>query len=158
MNPFLQASSLGFKTLFEFVYTSAGINEFLFAGKERMTFGTNFNSEIALCGFCIYNFSASASNSCIDIVRMDSFFHCLHLTFRIITVILIISRFFLFCNRFFDIFLNIFKIFFTLFEFTQSKPLRFILFLIPNGPTVIKNLLRIVRFSNFIFNFIPQTY
>ena len=72
----MQSLFLGLKTLLELIYASAGINEFLLTGKERMTFGTNFNSEIALCGFCIYNFSASASNSCIDIVRMDSFFHC----------------------------------------------------------------------------------
>ena len=81
MNP-VQASFLGFKTLFELINTSAGINEFLFAGKERMAFGANFNSEITLRGLCMNNFTASATNGCIDVVRMDCFFHCVHLTFR----------------------------------------------------------------------------
>lgn len=76
------ASFLGFKTLLEFVYASAGVNEFLFAGEERMAFGANFNLEITLCGLSLDNFAASASNGCVNVVRMDSCFHYLHLTFR----------------------------------------------------------------------------
>ena len=112
MNPFLQASSLGFKTLFEFINTSAGINEFLFTGKERMAFGANFNSEITFRGLGVNNFTASATNGCIDIIRMDSFFHCIHLTFRIITVRLLYHDSFYFAigfSYFSEFFSDIFK-------------------------------------------------
>ena len=85
LNPVLNKKlSSGFKTLVELIYASAGINEFLLTGEERMALGANFNSEITLGRFGINNFAACTSNGCIDVVGMQTFFHCLHLTFHII--------------------------------------------------------------------------
>ena len=66
----------------KFIHTAGSVDKFLFAGEERMAFGANFNLEITLCGLSLDNFAASASNGCVNVVRMDSCFHYLHLTFR----------------------------------------------------------------------------
>ena len=35
--------------LVELIYTSAGVNELLLAGVERMALGADFNSDVLLC-------------------------------------------------------------------------------------------------------------
>ena len=64
-----------FKTLFEFIKTSAAVDKFLFAGKERMTLRTNFNLHIAFCGSCFDFFTASASDGYFFVIGMYSLFH-----------------------------------------------------------------------------------
>ena len=65
-----------FKTASELINTSAGINEFLLTGKERMTLGADVNADfVALCGTSSECLAASANNFCFNIVGMDCFFH-----------------------------------------------------------------------------------
>lgn len=67
------------KTLLESVDSSAGINQFLFAGKVRMALGANFNTD----GFLGRAGLPSSATSTFDdhglVVRMDTLFHCVHL-------------------------------------------------------------------------------
>ena len=66
---------LNAKTFFEPVNTSAGINELLTAGKERMALGTDFHTDILFCGTGMDNLAASTRNGRIYIFWMDSVFH-----------------------------------------------------------------------------------
>jgi len=66
-------------TLLETVYTAAGINQLLSAGKERMTLGADFYSDILLGGAGLDHFTASAANGGLLVVGMDSLFHGCHL-------------------------------------------------------------------------------
>ena len=67
------------KALLKSVHTSAGINELLFSGKERMAFGTNFNVDVLLGRRSLDHVTACASNGGLIITRMDVLFHSIHL-------------------------------------------------------------------------------
>ena len=61
----------------ELIYASAGINEFLLTGEERMALGANFNFDLAaLGGLGLYGFAACTLDDASFVLRMDSFFHC----------------------------------------------------------------------------------
>lgn len=55
--------------------TAGGIYQFLFSGKKRMAFGTNFYADILLCGSHMKCVAADALNGGIVIIRMDVGFH-----------------------------------------------------------------------------------
>lgn len=69
------AELLNVETLLESVNTSACINKLLLACVERMALRADFNLNILLCGASIDHIAASAGNSGIIILRMDTFFH-----------------------------------------------------------------------------------
>ena len=50
---------------------AGGIDQLLFAGKKRMTVGTNFNRYILHGGSRFYDISASALNGCVVILWMN---------------------------------------------------------------------------------------
>ena len=77
------AELLKTKALLESVNTSACINQLLLARKERMTFGTNFNTNVLLSGTCVNDIAASACNGCILVCGMHLLLHGCHL-FQII--------------------------------------------------------------------------
>ena len=64
----------------EFINTSAGSSSFLLTCIKRMAFGADFHMDIALCRSCYKFISAVADNLCLIILRMDSFFHFIHLS------------------------------------------------------------------------------
>ena len=66
-------------TLLESVYTSAGINELLFAGEKRMAFGANFNTDILFSGTRRNNLAARTRDRGLVILGMDTLFHSCHL-------------------------------------------------------------------------------
>ena len=66
-------------TLIESVSTSAGINELLSSGEERMALGANFNTDILLGRAGLDHITASAGNGSLAIIRMDLFLHFIHL-------------------------------------------------------------------------------
>ena len=78
---FKKASSNLFKIelFLEFVNTSAGVNEFLFTGKERVALGTNFNSDVLLRGKNLDDITAVAGNGGLFAYGMDAFLHDFHL-------------------------------------------------------------------------------
>ena len=59
----------------EAVNTSAGINELLLAGKERVALGADFYRDILLSGSGLIYSTTSATNGCRYVLRMDSFLH-----------------------------------------------------------------------------------
>ena len=63
-------------TLLKPIHTSAGINELLFSGKERMALGADFNTDIALSGLRIDYIAASTGNGRVLIFRMNILLHC----------------------------------------------------------------------------------
>ena len=64
------------KTSLKSVYTSAGINKLLLAGKERMAFRTDFNVNIAALGrSSLICGAAGTLDSYVIICGMDTFFH-----------------------------------------------------------------------------------
>ncbi len=72
---------LSAELLVEFINSSAGINEFLLACKERMAFRANFNMEIVLCGLCMVFSTTRTYDYGILVLRMDVLFHFQHLFF-----------------------------------------------------------------------------
>ena len=64
-----------FETLLELVKTSAGINELLLAGIERMALAADFDLHIALRGTSLYLGAASALDNALFIFGMNSFLH-----------------------------------------------------------------------------------
>ena len=66
------------KTLFEAVNTSAGINKFLFAGKERMTVRANVKTDLFFSGTGLKLVTAGALNGGLYVFRMKSFFQLRH--------------------------------------------------------------------------------
>jgi hypothetical protein len=78
----LLSGSRGFRRWFlavalvEAIHASRGINQLLFAGKERVTSRTNFDVQVALFGgTSVERFAASAGNSYIDVFWVNSWFH-----------------------------------------------------------------------------------
>lgn len=73
------------KSLLELIDSSAGINELLLTGEERMALGANFDSDLfSALGVGRtggHGLTASAPDDDFFIVGMDSLFHCLHLSF-----------------------------------------------------------------------------
>jgi hypothetical protein len=68
----------GFASVFftELVYTSGGIDDFLFAGKKRMATGTDFYMQIpAQGGACDEAVATAAGHSDFLIFRVDARFH-----------------------------------------------------------------------------------
>jgi len=67
----------------ELVKASACIDKLLLAGVVRMALGANVNTHFAtLCGTRNNSFAACASDYAFLIIRMDSLFHFLYLTFN----------------------------------------------------------------------------
>ena len=64
------------QALFEFVNTAACIYELLFARKEGVALGANFNTHIALCGTSLNFCAASTLNGAFFIFGLNSCFHC----------------------------------------------------------------------------------
>lgn len=73
------AESVHTETLFESVNTTAGIDKLLTTGVERMAFGANLYMDILLGGTGFPHSTASASNGCGFVIRVNSFFHLCHL-------------------------------------------------------------------------------
>lgn len=75
------------KFLSKLLNTTACINKLLFAGKERVAFGANFNADVFFCGTGFNHVAARALNYSLFIIRMNALFHVFHLT-NIITIVL----------------------------------------------------------------------
>ena len=73
-------SSALLETLLELVNASAGINELLLAGEERMALGANVHAQfsvgVALRRAGGHSLATRATNRYLFILRMDSLFHC----------------------------------------------------------------------------------
>ena len=67
--------SIELESLLESVNTSAGINELLLTGEERVALGANFYLDILLCGTGLDDVSAVAGNGSLLILGMDTFLH-----------------------------------------------------------------------------------
>ena len=67
--------SIELESLLESVNTSAGINELLLAGKERMAVGANIHTKILFGGGSLERSAASALYHGGLIVGMDSLLH-----------------------------------------------------------------------------------
>ena len=63
----------------ELLYASAGVDQFLLACIEGVTFRANLNRYVLLCRACFDNFAASTPDSGLPVVRMDTFLHYVHL-------------------------------------------------------------------------------
>ena len=94
-------------TLLESLNTSAGINELLLTGKERMTLRAYIYTEICLCGACFYNITASACNLCLFIFGMNILSHFFHLFRRNRNNLVIVSQSAEKCNTKSNVFKNI---------------------------------------------------
>ena len=68
-------------SLLEAVYASAGINQLLLAGKERMALGTNFNPDLALGGTGLKGITTGTLYNSLFIIGMNAFSHDCHLFF-----------------------------------------------------------------------------
>ena len=75
----LDESILQTKLLIELFNASAGIDQLLLACIEGVTLGANLNCYVLLCRACNEGVAAVASNSCLVVLRMDSFSHDFHL-------------------------------------------------------------------------------
>ena len=64
--------------LVELINTSAGVNELLAAGVERMALGADFNGDVLLGAACLIDGAACAADNCRLIVGMDAFLHFLY--------------------------------------------------------------------------------
>ena len=67
--------SVKIESLLESVNTSACINQLLLAGEERMALGTDLDLDILLCGTSLDHVAASAGNSGLLVLRMNTFLH-----------------------------------------------------------------------------------
>ena len=65
--------------LLEAIHTSAGIDQLLLAGKERMALGTDINAKVFLGGRRLDNFAACATDRGRLILGMNTLFHSCHL-------------------------------------------------------------------------------
>ena len=59
----------------ELVNAAAGVNQLLLTGVERVALGADFNGYIGLGGASLNDGAASALDSGLLIIRMDSFLH-----------------------------------------------------------------------------------
>jgi hypothetical protein len=55
--------------------TTRSVNQFLFAGKKRMTFGAYFNADIGLGRTDLYLVAARTPYAGISVIRMNAVFH-----------------------------------------------------------------------------------
>jgi hypothetical protein len=55
--------------------TTRCVNQFLFAGKKRMAFGTYFNADIGLGRTDLYLVAARTPYTGISVIRMNAVFH-----------------------------------------------------------------------------------
>ena len=63
------------EALLETIYTSAGIDELLLAGIERVAFRTDFNTNILTSRSRLNDLAASAGDRRLLVLGMDAFFH-----------------------------------------------------------------------------------
>ena len=68
-------------SLLKSVYTTAGINQLLLTGEERMALGTNFNADLALSGAGLESVAAGALYNSLIVIGMNPFSHEYHLFF-----------------------------------------------------------------------------
>jgi hypothetical protein len=62
-------------TFFEAFNTTCSINEFLFAGIERVACRTDLCADLFFCGACQECITAQALNGNLGIIWVDAFFH-----------------------------------------------------------------------------------
>ena len=74
------------ETLLETVNTSAGINQLLLAGKERMALGADFNLQFGLDRPRLKRLTAYATDDGLAIFGMDLFFHAFSPLLRMLWV------------------------------------------------------------------------
>ena len=67
------------KSLVETINTSTGVNQLLLAGIERVALGADFNTDLLLGGAGGEGVAASATDGGLLVLRMDAFFHVVHL-------------------------------------------------------------------------------
>ena len=67
------------KALVEAFYTTAGVNQFLSAGKEGVAAGADVNTEIFFGRAGLNHVTASTFNGGRFVIRMNSLFHSCHL-------------------------------------------------------------------------------
>ena len=67
------------ESLVETVNTSTGVNQLLLAGIERVALGADFNTDLLLGGAGGEGVAASATDGGLLVLRMDAFFHVVHL-------------------------------------------------------------------------------
>ena len=70
---------LQIETLVEPINTSTGVNQLLLAGIEGVALGADFNSDVALGRTGSKSVTASATNSSLFVIGMDTFLHFVHL-------------------------------------------------------------------------------
>jgi hypothetical protein len=77
---------LAAETLIEALNTSAGIDELLLAGIERVALGANFDVDLRLGAARLDHVAAGTGNGAVNVIRVDTLFHSFHLisvlTFR----------------------------------------------------------------------------
>ena len=71
--------SLAAETAIETLNTSAGIDELLLAGVERVALGADFNMDLGLRRTSLDHITACAGNLAGNVLRMDAFLHFSHL-------------------------------------------------------------------------------
>ena len=67
------------EALVEAINASTGVNQLLLAGIERVALGANLNTDVLLSGAGGKSVTAGATNGGLLVVRMDAFFHLVHL-------------------------------------------------------------------------------
>ena len=67
------------KLFVELIYTAAGVYQLLLARIKRVTLGADLYLDIFLSASRFNDLTASASDSRLLVLRMDSFFHLVHL-------------------------------------------------------------------------------
>ena len=67
------------KSLVEPINASTGVNQLLLAGIERVALGADFNTDLLLGGAGGEGVAASATDGGLLVLRMDAFFHVVHL-------------------------------------------------------------------------------
>jgi len=75
----LQKLFVQIETLVEAFYTTAGVNQFLSAGKEGVAAGADVNTDIFFGGAGFNNVTASTFNGGRFVIRMNPLFHSCHL-------------------------------------------------------------------------------
>ena len=76
------------ETLLEAVNASAGINQLLLAGKERVALGADFNLQLGLDRPRLKRLTAYATDDGLAIFGMDLFFHAFSPLLRMLWVVL----------------------------------------------------------------------
>jgi hypothetical protein len=70
---------LAAETLVEALNTSAGIDELLLAGIERMALGANFDVDFRLCAARVDDVATCTGNRALNVLRVNTLFHSFHL-------------------------------------------------------------------------------